>query len=264
MKIGILITARLGSTRLQNKHLLPVREQPILHYLLARIRMEFADEMRSGRVQLIIATSNEPENQEFERFSAEGAVVHYGCKNNIPLRHLETARAHLLDAIIAVDGDDILCSVEGMRAVYQRLLQGSSYVRTTGLPFGMNSMGYTTIFLGTSLEGHLDDTLETGWGRIFDSRKLTDIEIAFPVQDSALRFTLDYPEDLQFFSSVIDSLGDAAYTEHDSGIVNIVLEKKLFLINHVITKQYWDNFYRLQEEEQKGSPAGNPVKGKSS
>lgn len=253
MKIGILITARLGSTRLQKKHLLPVNHRPLLHYLVKRIGHEFQAEMEADQVQVIIATSDEPENRAFEFFCPDGLAVFYGSTNNIPLRHLQTAQTHSLDAIVSIDGDDILCSVKGMRAVYQGLLQGIPYVHTTQLPFGMNSMGYTQDFLASSLQGHTNDVLETGWGHIFDNQQLQDRAIVFPVQNTALRFTLDYPEDYKFFSAVIESFGDAIYTVGDEAIVDAVIKKKLFLINEPIAKQYWDNFYKLQKQEKNKS-----------
>ena len=68
MKTGILISARLGSTRLKRKHLLKVSDKPIFHYLLKRISMEFQEEINKKEVEVIIATSDEPENRIFKKF----------------------------------------------------------------------------------------------------------------------------------------------------------------------------------------------------
>ena len=168
MKTGIFITARLGSTRLEKKHLLTVNNHPILFFLIKRIKEEFREQLISGEIKIIIVTSDEPENREFENFQKDGATVFYGSINNIPLRHLQAATAHSLDSIISVDGDDILCSVKGMRTVYEALMQGAKYAKTSNFPFGMNSSGYSKDFLESSLNGHFGDILETGWGRIFD------------------------------------------------------------------------------------------------
>jgi spore coat polysaccharide biosynthesis protein SpsF len=169
MKAGILITARLGSTRLKRKHLLPVEGEPIISFLIRRIVAEFQEEISQGQAAVIIATTSEPENQEFERLAGEKVAVFCGSKENIPLRHLQAADAHGLGVIVSVDGDDVLCSVQGMRRVYGALVGGAKYVRTANLPFGMNSFGYSRAFLAESLKDHQSDTLETGWGRIFDA-----------------------------------------------------------------------------------------------
>ena len=251
MKTGIFITARLGSTRLNKKHLLPVNGRPILFYLIKRIAREFQSESTGKDLKIIIVTSDEPENREFESFQKDGVAVFYGSKANIPLRHLQASKAISLDSIISIDGDDILCSVKGMRAVYEALIKGVKYVKTSNLPFGMNSVGYSKDFLEMSLSGRFDDILETGWGRIFDQAQLTDIRRPFDIQDSVLRFTLDYDEDYQFFRSVIEGFGEKIFAVQDEEIARFVLNNKLYLVNESISKTYWDNFYKLQNEESK-------------
>lgn len=253
MKTGIFITARLGSTRLERKHLLSVNGKPLIYYLIQRIIGEFSKEIESNDVQIVIVTSDEQENRRFEEFSEYGVAVFYGSTSNIPLRHLQAAKAHSLDSIISIDGDDILCSVKGMRTVYDALMQSAKYAKISNLPFGMNSSGYSKDFLESSLNDHFDDILETGWGRIFDQNQLTEIRMPFPVQDNVLRFTLDYAEDYQFFKSVIEAFGDDIVTAQDEEIVRLVMNKKFYLINESISKQYWDNFSKLQEAEKQTS-----------
>lgn len=249
MKTGILITARIGSTRLEKKHLLPVNGKPIIDYLIERIRREFFQEIERNDVQIIVATSDEPENRIFASILDSRAAVFYGSINNIPLRHHQTAISHKLDAVISIDGDDILCSPRGMREVYRALASGAPYVKTSTLPFGMNSSGYAAPFLATAIKNHASDTLETGWGRIFDESQITDIPVPFPSQNESLRFTLDYEEDYQFFKVLIEKFGDRIVQATDEDILEIVLQNELFRINEQISKAYWDNFYRLQKQE---------------
>jgi spore coat polysaccharide biosynthesis protein SpsF (cytidylyltransferase family) len=253
MKIGILITARLGSTRLEKKHLLQVNGQPLVHYLIERIRWEFAKEIADNVVQIVIATSDEQENRKFTEFSNSGVSVFYGSINNIPLRHSQAAAAHKLDAILSIDGDDILCSPKGMREVYWALRMGAQYVKISNLPFGMNSSGYAALFLATAIKDYANDTLETGWGRIFDEKQIMDIIVPFPFQNDALRFTLDYEEDYQFFKALIEKSGDRIIQMTDEEIVKIVLKEKIYRINEAISNQYWENFYRLQKQEMEKS-----------
>jgi spore coat polysaccharide biosynthesis protein SpsF len=250
MKIGILITARLGSTRLEKKHMLPVEGHPILYFLIRRIAIEFHAEVTNRQVAILIATSDETENTMFECFLKDGVNVFYGSVNNIPLRHLQAAKSYDLDAMISVDGDDILCSVKGMRTVYDRLNKGSPYVRTSGLPFGMNSMGYSRQFLESALGGRNEKILETGWGRIFDQSLAVDIAMPFPVQDDALRFTLDYDEDYHFFESLITALGEHVWHIKDEDIAKLVLDNKIYVHNEPIARQYWNNFYKMRDIEE--------------
>jgi spore coat polysaccharide biosynthesis protein SpsF (cytidylyltransferase family) len=249
MKTGILITARLGSTRLEKKHLLPANGQPLFYYLIKRIAWEFEKELLGNRVQLIIATSDERENRKFEDFSEHGTSVFYGSINNIPMRHLQAAKLHDLDAVVSIDGDDILCSPKGMREVYSALNQNAQYVKTANLPFGMNSLGYSYSFLSSSTKNHANDILETGWGRIFDEKELKEIDLPSLIQNEALRFTLDYEEDYQFFKALIEKTGDRIIGMSDEDIVNIVMRENMFRLNETISKQYWENFKKAQKQE---------------
>lgn len=242
MKTGIFITARLSSTRLKRKHLAAARGEPIVHYLIKRITTHFGKEIASGSVVPVIATADEPENREFEQFSGLGVNVVYGSPDNIPVRHLQAADALNIGRIIAVDGDDILCSVDGMRLMLEALNAGAEYARTTGLPFGMNSMGYTREFLERSLSGMRSQPLETGWTRVFDQTKLKDAHVDSNAKAAPFRFTLDYEEDLEFFRALIEELGERVYTASDEDILTTAKEKGFCMINAGVEKKYWENF----------------------
>ncbi|HEX3032891.1 MAG TPA: hypothetical protein VHS59_11760 [Bacillota bacterium] len=249
MRTGILITARLGSTRLAKKHLLKINGVPILQFLLERIQREFAGELKNGKAQIAIATSDEPENREFELFDPLGVKTFYGSRDNIPLRHYQAAQALDFDNLVAVDGDDILCGVSGMRQVYHTLAGGAQMAKTSGLPFGMNCMGYSRQVLEKALEGHTGDSLETGWGRIFAGVRTEEVEIPFPIKDDRLRFTLDYEDDFRFFKSVIQQYGPGISSATDEEIVRFVMQNSLYLLNEAINTEYWNNFNNAMEKE---------------
>lgn len=256
MRTGILINARLGSTRLKRKHFLDVDGKQILSYLLERIVSAFNREILSGNVVPVIATSDEEENRDFEKFNHLGCRVFYGSLSNIPLRHLQTARFLSLDHVISIDGDDILCAVSGMRALYDALRGGVAYARTSGLPFGMNCLGYSRIFLEKSLASHEGDQLETGWGRVFDPAEQSEIKITPSEYGNELRFTLDYAEDYEFFKAVISCFGDVAGAS-DREIIDTVIQKKLYTLNERIAAEYWDNFARNIKREEAASNYGD-------
>lgn len=249
---AILLCARLGSSRLPRKHLREVNGKPVFQYLLERIQHEFAAELESGAARLVIATSDEPENRQFEQFTEIGVDVYYGILSNIPLRFLRAAESLGAERIVAVDGDDILCSTHAMRAVDNALAQGGSYAAVKDLPFGMNAWGFSTPFLSKSLDGRTEDVLETGWARIFDEQQLVDIDSSFPIQDERLRFTLDYEQDFEFFEAVIKDLGKTVASASDEDIVRLVLDQKLYELNGSLAEEYWRN-YRAHVEREKES-----------
>ncbi len=249
MRTGILINARLASTRLKRKHFLEIKGKPILEYLIDRILYGFRTEIQKGNALLAIATSDEPENHGFEKFADKGCSVFYGSLSNIPLRHLQAARKLSLDSVISIDGDDILCAICGMKVLYDKLQNGIPFAKITGLPIGMNCLGYSYLFLEKALKGHEGDQLETGWGRVFDATEQSEIQLSIAGSGNELRFTLDYPEDYEFFKAVIDCFDDITRTS-DEQIIETVRQKNLYRINESIAEEYWVNFNKnLKWEE---------------
>lgn len=249
MSIGIFITARLGSTRLKQKHLIKVDGVTFVEWLIKRIEAEFMDELERSQAKIFITTSTNTENNRFEEFSDPYVKVFYGADNNIPFRHLQCAKAHGIEHIIAIDGDDILCSPTAARMVLNELLRDYPMAKTIGLPLGMNVMGYKTDFLERALTNNTDKTLETGWGKIFDIElhKVISFE-TFPSYEK-LRMTLDYDKDAEFFEKIIQSVGERIINIEDKELIQIIISENLSLINEDLNDEYWNNFNKQQKEE---------------
>lgn len=249
MSIGIFITARLGSTRLKQKHLIKVNGVTFVEWLIKRLEAEFMDELERGEAKIFITTSTNTENNKFEEFSSPYVNVFYGSDNNIPFRHLQCAKAHGIEHIIAIDGDDILCSPTAARMVLNELLLNYPMAKTIGLPLGMNVMGYKTDFLERALTNYTDKTLETGWGKIFDIElnKVISFE-SFPSYEK-LRMTLDYDKDAEFFEKIIQSVGERIINIEDKELIQIIISENLSLINEDLNDEYWNNFNKQQKEE---------------
>jgi spore coat polysaccharide biosynthesis protein SpsF (cytidylyltransferase family) len=179
-----------------------------------------------------------------------GVRIFYGSKENIPLRHLQAAESLAVDAVVAVDGDDILCSIDAMAAVRDGMLRGEKYVSTSGLPLGMNAFGYRRDFLAASVAGNEHKTLETGWGYIFDPSRLANQSLDLGLDaPERLRFTLDYPEDYEFFKAIVEHFGDEIFTAKDKGIVSCVLAQGLQRLTDPVSQKYWENFRSVQADE---------------
>lgn len=247
--VGII--ARLGSKRLPDKHLIEVKEKPIITYLIERIKNQFIDEINNSQIKITILTGKQLKNKRLG-FIAEtcGISTYYGDNNNIPNRMAEAANEYHFDYIIAVDGDDIFCSPEGMREVYDSLANGNDFVKTNGYPFGMNSMGMTKSFLVHALENNKNKDLETGWGWIFDESKCVYVGNQ-TYQDQRLRFTLDYPEDLTFFERIISSDFNICNAKTDD-IINFVIDNNVYFENMHLNEIYWENFINQQDKEKEG------------
>lgn len=105
-KIGIIIQARVGSTRLPNKVLTDISGSPLLKHVVKRCEESEVD-------QIIIATSINKENDSLEEFCIQNNYPFFrGSENNVLNRFYETAKKFRLDIIIRITGDCPLISPE--------------------------------------------------------------------------------------------------------------------------------------------------------
>lgn len=247
---GILFIARLGSTRLKNKHLIQVNGKTFIEWLILRYAQEFKTEIENKAVKLVLATSTLPENKEFEHILKNIPVeVYYGNDENIPLRQVECGEHFQFQNIISIDGDDILCSTEAARKIYERLNNDlCSLIKTSGLPLGMNVMGYSFEFLKNAVEGN-KGKLETGWGRIFDTNLMQNIVLGNYSDNKDLRFTLDYDLDAEFFKTIILDVKDGITNIADELLIQKVITSKYYEINKSLNETYWVNFNKQKNSE---------------
>ena len=171
MKIAIFITARMGSQRLSDKHFLKIKDNKLaINMLLDAIYTEFAFEISNNFILPVIVTGNIHRNKKFIELRSEYDIkIFFGDDQNIPLRHLQASMEYEIDSMMAIDGDDLMISREAMRAVYKNLLNGADYISTSGLPLGMNVMGYSSKVLREKTKDLNNGKLDTGWGYIFDT-----------------------------------------------------------------------------------------------
>jgi len=99
-KIIATIEARMGSTRLPGKVLLPAAGKPMLHHMVERVqRSAYVDEV-------VIAMPMGVENDPIADLAKRLDVPCYrGSENNVLLRVLEAAQFHQADVIVQLTGD---------------------------------------------------------------------------------------------------------------------------------------------------------------
>jgi spore coat polysaccharide biosynthesis protein SpsF (cytidylyltransferase family) len=250
--IGILINVRLSSTRLAKKHLIEASGKPLLEWLILRVQNRFAKEIENHLVKIIIVSGDEPCNEPLSSLATKwGIGVFFGAKKNIPLRQFQCAEKFGFSGIVNVDGDDILCSTEAMFEVYRLLqLNVAPIITTQGLPFGLNSMGYSFELLKKA-SGIFKEIIEldTGWGSVFQgSNKLIFLFGKCSDFDADIRMTLDYQEDAQFFIALISLLGNEVVSISDEKMIQIVKDKGLYKLNEDLKEVYWKNYNATKNE----------------
>jgi spore coat polysaccharide biosynthesis protein SpsF (cytidylyltransferase family) len=120
MKYLTIIQARLSSSRLPRKSLMPIAGIPLAHLCAIRAKNDFS--------RLIVATSNEASDDDLAEMLLEAGVeVFRGSLNNVLSRFIDIADDHLLsdeDAIIRLTGDNPIVDgkfLEILKSHWERL-----------------------------------------------------------------------------------------------------------------------------------------------
>ena len=103
MKIGAFLIARLSSTRLPNKNVLPIVGKPMIELLVERVK---ASNFVS---KVIIATSDLVSDDPLEELSQRlGVDCYRGSLNNVMERITKAAEFYDCDTIVEILGDNPL------------------------------------------------------------------------------------------------------------------------------------------------------------
>ena len=103
-KVGIIIQARLGSTRLPRKILLPINNKPILQIQINRLK--------KIKRPIYIATTTHPQDLEIKHFSELNNLPCFmGDEENVLKRYYDCAKKFNLDVIVRITSDCPLLDV---------------------------------------------------------------------------------------------------------------------------------------------------------
>jgi spore coat polysaccharide biosynthesis protein SpsF len=241
MRSAIVITARMGSSRLSRKILTPLRGRPVLEHVVERLRLARRPDL------LLLATTGEAQDDELALAAQQlGVTVFRGAASDILVRWRDAARLHDADLLITCDGDDVFCDpLQVDRIVACHAQTAAEYISCVGLPFGTAPTGIARSGLERVCERKSQTDTE-GQGRFFAQPGIvTRAELHAPaaLRHDTARLTLDYPEDLAFFDAVL-----AAFEPHErcpslQQIVTLLNARPdIVAINAGLQEQYWSRF----------------------
>lgn len=198
MNIVTVINARVASSRLERKMLLPLGDATFIEQVWRQAK-------KTSPVEVIAATSANPEDD---------AIVELAKRNNIPIvrghatdvldRYATVAAAHQVDGIVVWEGDCLLVDRRCVDRTIALLEQGYDYVEPKNLPLGTFCYGLAVPALKKVLAAKDDNDTE-GWGRYLKQIpgfKITSYSIPGYDQLENIRLTLDYPEDYELLKKV--------------------------------------------------------------
>lgn len=138
MKVGIVIQARTGSTRLPRKVLEKVNGETIIQILIKKaLKITKVDEV-------IIATSIKPNDDIIEKCAKENNVICFrGSEENVLQRYVDAAKLYNLDVIIRLTADCPLLSSKLLNETLNKYLEFKNkpdYFYIEGYPNGLGAI----------------------------------------------------------------------------------------------------------------------------
>jgi spore coat polysaccharide biosynthesis protein SpsF len=207
LKIAILITARLKSTRLPFKVIKPLAGKPMIHHMIDRLKLA------KYPSEIIICTSTVSQDDPLvEVAGTKGVKCYRGDPDDVLLRLTNAAREENVDLVINCTADNpFVDPVYIDYLVDYHLREGNQFTKIDGLPWGSFSYAINRKALEKACQikdetdtevwhGYFMETGHFKWGKLV----VTDPAVQWP----ELRLTVDTPEDFQLMQRIFDELYD--------------------------------------------------------
>ena len=207
-KVAFIIQARMKSTRLPGKILMPlpiIGGKPLLSYI--------TDELKQSKFknEIILATSINKENDVLVSFCDKQEIICYrGDEENVLSRFTNIAKNGVYDCVVRLTGDNPIIDITFLdNAIKTHFTNQNDYTSTENLPIGMNFEIISTKSL-LNIENHVltnsDKEHVTLFIRNNDKYKKEVFTCELPIEYRNLRLTVDYASDYSLLSILL-SLG---------------------------------------------------------
>ena len=210
---GIFITVRTGSTRLPNKALIQINGKTTIEHLIDRVKRVYLPD-----VKVVLCTTLLPEDDVLCEIAKKNSIEYYrGSVEDKLDRWLGACVEHNIDFFVTADGDDLFCDpglIDHAIRQYQQSLKKIDFIRAPGLICGAFTYGIKRSALEKVCEIKDSDNTEMHWvyfedTGLFNVHNLQNVPEQYKRND--IRMTLDYEDDLKFFTNVIEHFGEQTF-----------------------------------------------------
>jgi spore coat polysaccharide biosynthesis protein SpsF len=205
-RAGIILQARLASSRLPRKALAAIAGQTILEHCLRRL-------MFAGVAPVVLATTDRPEDQALAAVAQHlGASVFRGDADDVLGRFVATAEAFDFDHVVRATGDNPGVDIQAPGRLLGALRLGEAdYVYEQGLPYGGAVEAVTRAALvRAAKEATRPDDREhvtTYVRRNSDLFYVVQLAAPAPLRRPDVRITVDTAEDLAHVRTLFERTG---------------------------------------------------------
>jgi len=250
MNIGAIVQARLSSSRLPGKVLLPLGNESVLWHVLNRLKY-------SKRLHtIVLATSTKPEDRQLKDVADElGIATFFGSLDDVLARYYHAAKQYEIDPIVRITADCPLIDPEIVDEVIEAFLAGSYDVCSLSgeFPNGLETRVFSFKALSEAYnEAKLPSEREHVGGAFFEKNrhrfKVGGYEKLKGKAD--YRWTIDEPEDYEFLKEIFGELYKEGDIFFSRDIFNL-LERRpgLSKINsHIIRDEGYHKSLKEDEE----------------
>ncbi len=223
-KASVIIQARMGATRLPNKVLLPLAGKPALEHLIRRCQhAQLVD-------RVIVAATTDPKDQAIEELvSGLEISVFRGAVNDVLDRYYQAAKLFDFQHIVRITADCPMIDSEVIDRVVGEYFEAR-------VDYAANTLKETYPD-GEDIEVFSFNVLKKAWqeARILSEREhvtpyirksdiFKKINVAYDVDLSRQRWTLDEPRDYDKLSAIFDALYQKDPLFHMNDVLQFLME----------------------------------------
>jgi spore coat polysaccharide biosynthesis protein SpsF (cytidylyltransferase family) len=202
----VVVQARMSSTRLPGKVLLPLGRRPVLGHVV--------DRCRSVSRRVVVATSTDRDDDAIERWCAsEGVSCVRGSRDDVLARFIDVLDAHPADAAVRVTADCPLVDTDVLRAVRDEASSDRADYASVAAPWplGLPSEGFRVPALrdaarrtvgGAAVDAPAREHVTLSLYRHPDRYRVRTVAMPHGFAEPLPRLTLDEPDDFVLLQEV--------------------------------------------------------------
>jgi spore coat polysaccharide biosynthesis protein SpsF len=207
LNIGVIIQARMGSTRLPGKVLRTIGHLPLLGHVLGRLAMS------KHKLSVVVATSTLVQDDDIAVFCQISNVKCFrGDESDVLDRYYQCAKLYEFKHVVRLTADNPFTDIEELdRLIDMHMQMGFAFTHSFGqLPVGVGAEIFTFDALKQSWkEGHEPHHREHVDEYLIENPtifKTGVLEVPTNKNKPALRLTVDTEEDLKKASSLVEQV----------------------------------------------------------
>ncbi|PJE45269.1 MAG: spore coat protein [Flavobacterium sp.] len=231
-KIAFIIQARMQSTRLPGKIMMPLPfggSEPLIGCIVKSLQKS------AFRHVITIATSNQPENEVLVSFCKYYKVAFFrGSEDDVLSRFSTIVSNSDCEVVVRLTADNPFVDIQLLdTAIENHILSGADYSTTQGLPLGMNfEIVSAPSLLSLSSKNLTPDDKEhvTLFLKRSGLYQLNVVRLFEEKKYDSLRLTVDYPSDY-LVASALYTISLAAGIPPGIGLIDYCLQHYPWVLN---------------------------------